>query len=133
MCHNNFDLDKHDLFLSIYEFVSIDLNVNQLIIDEYNYNINNLKVIIKQDIIYLNSNQKIAFNALCQAITSSERGVFFLEIFDDIDKTFLINLMLAKIQFENHIALSTIFFDIVTILLNSDIIAHSHFKISIDI
>ena len=88
---------------------------------------------MKRDIIYLNVNQRAAFDVLCQAITSDEKDFFFLEDFDDIDKIFLINLMLVKIHFENCIALSIIFSGIVTTLLNDDIITHSRFKISIDI
>ena len=59
--------------------------------------------------------------------------MFFLDKFDDIEKTFLINLILAKIQFDERIALTIIFSNIAVILLNEDIITHSRFKIFIDI
>ena len=59
--------------------------------------------------------------------------MFFLDEFDDIKKTFLINLILAKIQFDKEIALTITSFDITTTLLNEDIITHSRFKIFIDI
>ena len=117
----------------MYEFVSIIFNANRLILDEYTYNINNLRDIVKWDCVYLNTDQRIAFDALCQAIISDEENVFFLKDFDNIDKIFLINLMLMKIHFENCIALSIIFSGIVITLLNDNIIIHSHFKISIDI
>ena len=59
--------------------------------------------------------------------------MFFLEEFDDINKIFLINLMLMKIQLNEDIALIITFFDIIIILLNKSMIIHSRFKISIDI
>ena len=59
--------------------------------------------------------------------------MFFLDEFDDIEKTFLINLMLMKIQSDEEIALTTAFSDIAAILLNEGTTAHSRFKISIDI
>ena len=59
--------------------------------------------------------------------------MFFLDEFDDIKKTFLINLMLTKIQSDEDIALTIIFSDNTTILLDGDMITHSQFKIFIDI
>ena len=59
--------------------------------------------------------------------------MFFLEEFDDIEKIFLINLILTKIQFDEEIALTITFSDITAILLNESMTTHSQFKISIDI
>ena len=94
---NNFDFDKYDFFIFIYNFIFIILNVNQLIFNEYIYNIDNLRDIIKWDYIYFNIDQKITFDILCQVIISSEKDMFFLDEFDNIEKIFLINLMLMKI------------------------------------
>ena len=68
-----------------------------MIFDECIYNIDNLWDIVKWNYVYLNINQKIIFDVLYQAIVSNERDIFFLDEFDDIEKTFLINLILAKI------------------------------------
>ena len=59
--------------------------------------------------------------------------MFFLDEFDDIEKTFLINLILMKIQLNEDIILIIAFSDIIAILLNEDMMTHSRFKISIDI
>ena len=59
--------------------------------------------------------------------------MFFLDEFDDTEKTFLINLILTKIQLNEDITLIITFFDIIVILLNEDMMIHSRFKISIDI
>ena len=82
--------------------------------------------------MYLNVDQRIIFDAFSQVITSDEEDIFFLDKFDDIEKTFLINLILAKIQFDEEIALTIIFSDIATTLLNENT-THSRFKIFIDI
>ena len=73
------------------------------------------------------------FDTLYQAITFDKEDMFFLNKFDDINKIFLINLILIKIQFNENITLIIIFFDIIIILLNENIIIHSQFKIFIDI
>ena len=59
--------------------------------------------------------------------------MFFLDEFDNIEKIFLINLILTKIQFDKEIILIIISSDIIIILLNKDIIIDFRFKIFIDI
>ena len=49
-----------------------------------------------------NADQRIAFDILYQAITSSEKDMFFLDEFNDIEKIFLINLILIKIQLQRR-------------------------------
>ena len=117
----------------MHEFTFVFLNINQLIFNEYIYNINNLRDIIKWNYIYLNIDQRIVFNTLYQAIISSEKDIFFFDEFDDIEKIFLINLMLIKIWLNEDIILIIAFFDIVIILLNENMMIHSQFKISINI
>ncbi len=92
-----------------------------------------MRDIVERDSARLNADQKIAFNALCQAVTSGEGGVFFLEGFGDTDKTFLINLVLAKLRSDKGIALATASSGIAATLLDGDTTAHSLFKILIDI
>ena len=59
--------------------------------------------------------------------------MFFLDEFDDTGKTFLINLMLIKIQSDEEIALTIAFSGIAAILLDEDTTTHSQFKLLIDI
>ena len=59
--------------------------------------------------------------------------MFFLDKFDDIEKTFLTNLILAKIRSNEGIALTIASSGIAATLLNEGTMAHSRFKISIDI
>ena len=116
-----------------HEFVPIDLNTNRLIADEHNYNIDSLKAMVERATMCLNADQRAAFDALCRVVTSGEGGVFFLEGFGSTGKTFLINLVLAKVRSEGHIALSTASSGIAATLLDGGTTAHSRFKIPIDI
>ena len=104
-----------------------------MILDECTYNVDNLRDIVEWDYTCLNADQRVAFDALYQAVASSERDMFFLDEFDDIEKIFLINLILMKIQSDEDIALTTTFSDITATLLNESTTTHSRFKISIDI
>jgi len=133
LLRNNSDLDKHDLPLPTHEFASIDLNTNRLILGEHNYNVDVLRDTVQSGYTRLNADQKVAFDTLYQAVTSGEGGVFFLEGFGGTGKTFLINLVLAKIRSEGRIALSTASSGIAATLLDGGTTAHSRFKIPIDI
>ena len=77
--------------------------------------------------------ERVVFDTIYQAITSGEGDVFFLDEFGDTGKTFLINLILAKIRSDGDIALTTTSSDIAATLLDRDTTAHSRFKIPIDI
>ena len=58
-----------------------------MIFDECIYNIDNLRDIVERDYACFNIDQKIIFDVLCQAVVSSEENMFFLDGFDDIEKT----------------------------------------------
>ena len=94
---------------------------------------NDLRESVERDMATLNADQKVAFDALCGAVTSGAGGVFFLDGFGGTGKTFLINLVLAKIRSEGGIALSAASSGIAATLLDGGTTAHSRFKIPIDI
>ena len=104
-----------------------------MILDERSYNVEILRDTVQSGYARLNADQKVAFDTLCQAVTSGEGGVFFLEGFGGTGKTFLINLMLAKVRSDGNIALATASSGIAVTLLDGGTTAHSRFKIPIDI
>ena len=81
----------------------------------------------------LNTNQRVSFDSLCQAVASGEGGVFFLEGFGGTGKTFLINLVLVRLHSGGCIALATASSGIAERLLDGGTTAYSQFKIPIDI
>ena len=116
-----------------HEFVPVILNANRFILDEHGYNVDILRDTVQRDSMCLNVDQRIAFDTLCQAVTSQEGGMFFLEGFGGTGKTFLINLILAKIRSDGGIALATASNGIAATLLDGGTTAHFRFKIPIDI
>ena len=101
--------------------------------DERNYNVDVLRDTVQLGYVRLNADQKVAFDTLYQEVTSGEGGVFFLEGFGGTGKTFLINLVLAKVHLDGQIALATASSGIAITLLDGGTTAHSWFKIPIDI
>ena len=107
-------------------------NANRLILDERRYNVDVLRESVQRCLASLNTDQRTAFDALCEAVASGAGGVFFLEGFGGTGKTFLVNLVLAKIRADGGIALSTASSGIAATLLDGGTTAHSRFKIPID-
>ena len=102
-------------------------------LDERNYNVDIMRDTVWLGYARLNADQKVAFDTLYQAVTSGAGGVFFLEGFGGTGKTFVINLVLAKVRSEGRIALATASSGIAATLLDGGTTAHSRFKIPIDI
>jgi len=102
-------------------------------LDERNYNVDIMRDTVRLGYARLNADQKVAFDTLYQAVTSDDGGVFFLEGFGGTGKTFLINLVLAKVHLDGRIALATASSGIAMTLLDGGTRAHSRFKIPIDI
>ena len=78
---NNSNLDQHELPSPAYDFITIPLNANRLILDERRYDVDVLRESLQRDLASLNADQRRAFDALCEAVTSGAGGVFFLEGF----------------------------------------------------
>ena len=102
------------------------LNANQLILDERRYNVDVLRESVERDLARLNADQRVAFDALCEAVISGAGGVFFLQGFGGTGKTFSINLVLAKIRADGGIALSTASSEIAATLLEGGTTAQYH-------
>ena len=81
----------------------------------------------------MNAEQRSAYDEICGAVEAGNGGLFFLDGFGRTGKTFLINLTLAKVRSEGHIALAVASSGIAATLLDGGMTAHSHFKIPIDI
>jgi len=69
----------------------------------------------------------------CSMIDRNEGGVIFLDAPGGTSKTFLINLILAKIRSEDKIALATASSGIAAMLLTEGRTLHSTFKIPLDL
>jgi len=89
--------------------------------------------LVVRDSAKLNIDQQIVYEHICQAVADGEEGLFFFDGFGGTEKTFVINLILAKIRLERHIALAVASSRIAATLLDGGTTAHSRFKIPIEI
>ena len=80
----------------------------------------------------LTSDQQEVYDCFC-SINSDEGGILFLDALGGIGKTFLINLILAKLWSEGKIALATASSGIAATLLTGGRTLHSTFKVPLDL
>jgi hypothetical protein len=130
---NNSDLDVFQLPLPQHEFAPVLTHEWRLLHEQRNFDIPLLRETVLHDSARLNPDQLHAYTILCDAVNAEQGGIFFLDEFGGTGKTFVINLTLAKIRSEGHIALAVASSGIVATLLDGRTTAHSRFKIPIDI
>ncbi|CAI9303740.1 unnamed protein product [Lactuca saligna] len=81
----------------------------------------------------LNKKQKLAFDTIIGKVESNNGGAFFIDGPGGTGKTFLYRALLANIRLKAHIALATATSGIAASLLPGGRIAHSRFKIPLDL
>ncbi|KAL6219754.1 hypothetical protein ACLB2K_007513 [Fragaria x ananassa] len=81
----------------------------------------------------LNNDQMIAFNTILDAVMRKETALFFVDGPGGTGKTYLYRALLAKLRSMNHIVLATASSGIATTILPGGRIAHSRFKIPLDV
>ncbi|KAL7186238.1 hypothetical protein ACSBR2_028060 [Camellia fascicularis] len=86
-----------------------------------------------QSISLLSSEQKVAFDKILNRDFSGNQGCFFIDGPGATGKTFLYKALLAAIRSNNYIALATATSRVAASILPRGCIAHSRFKIPIDV
>ncbi|XP_045456894.1 uncharacterized protein LOC123666920 [Melitaea cinxia] len=86
-----------------------------------------------QDEHRLNPEQKIVYDQILSSVNSNEGKMFFLDAPGGTGKTFIINLLLAKVRSDRKIALAVASFGIAATLLKGGRTAHSTFKLPLKI
>ncbi|KAI5390621.1 hypothetical protein KIW84_075788 [Lathyrus oleraceus] len=86
-----------------------------------------------ESIAKLNNDQMIAFNNIMNVIVQKHSGVFFVDGPGGTGKTFLYRTLMARLRSRGEIVLATASSGIAATLLPDGRIAHSRFKIPIDI
>ncbi|XP_045456077.1 uncharacterized protein LOC123665891 [Melitaea cinxia] len=86
-----------------------------------------------QDEHRLNPEQKIVYDQILSSVNSNEGKMFFLDAPGGTGKTFIINLLLAKVRFDRKIALAVASSGIAATLLKGGRTAHSTFKLPLKI
>src|SRR6266542_4143082 len=97
--------------------------------EELNYNTDELKSILTKENL-LNSDQKIIYHTIIKALNDEiDQKVFFVDSSGGYGKTFLFNMILAKVRLDGKIAIAVASSEIAALLLNDRRTAHSRFKI----
>jgi len=103
---SNSILEAHHLPLPQHEFEPVMDGENRLIQDERNYDVNVLREVVDRDVRRLLGEQRHVYDTLCNAVENGQGGIFFLDGFGGTGKTFVINLILAKLRSERKIAIA---------------------------
>ncbi|GFS73153.1 ATP-dependent DNA helicase [Trichonephila clavipes] len=107
--------------------MSIDL------IKELSYNIALLDTQVSETEPCLLPEQKDIYNKILQRVELGEGGRFFLDAPGGTGKTFLLNLLLAKIRKDRNVALAAASSGIAVTLLSGGRTAHSVFKLPLNL
>ena len=100
---------------------------------EIDYDQGEQQAYIERNVPMLTTDQREVYNCFCSMIDSDEGGMLFLDAPGGTGKTFLINLILAKLRSEGKIALATASSGIAATLLTRGRTLHSTFKIPLDL
>lgn len=107
--------------------------VNREILRETSYDTNEMQNIVSTNLPHLVDDQRLAFNAIIDAIDSKRGGLFFLDAPGGTGKTFLINMILAYVRQKGEVMLAVASSGIAATLLNGGRTSHSAFKLPLDL
>lgn len=100
---------------------------------EVNYDANTLSVFCEENEGRLTDDQRRAFQSVMQSVNQSQGRLFFLDAPGGTGKTFVTNLLLAKVRQSGRIALAVASSGIAATLLEGGRTAHSAFKLPLDL
>src|SRR5258705_12774183 len=108
------------------------VNTTREILQELSYNSDKMLQYVVQHESLLNEDQQVVYQEVLQHLYNNEFGVIFIDATGGTEKTFLINLLLARIR-ENKIALAVASSGIAATLITGGRTAHSTLEIPIDL
>ena len=113
--------------------VFVSNSTNRELLRETNYCVDTLNTYIADNEPLLIPDQKHAYDTILHRIVSRSGGFLFLDAPGGTGKTFLINLLLAKVRSQRKIALAVAYSGIAATLLNGGRTAHSTFKLPLNL
>jgi hypothetical protein len=105
--------------------------VNPQLAAELNYDRDVLHGYIEQSLPRLHICQKIIVTAMFNAIAQGEGALLFLDSPSGSGKTFIYNVLLASVRWDEHVAIGVTSSGIAVFLLEGGWTSHSFFKIPI--
>jgi len=100
---------------------------------EINYDRGEQQAYVAHNAALLTIDQRDVYDSFCTMVDRNQGGLMFLDAPGGTGKTFLINLILARIRSEGKIALATASSGIAATLLTGGRTLHSTFKIPLDL
>ncbi|KAL8624599.1 hypothetical protein ACOMHN_045134 [Nucella lapillus] len=108
-------------------------HIGRHMLRETSYSQNELDMFVSTNEPLLVPDQENAFHAVMDAIQEGNGGFFFLDAPGGTGKTFLINLLLAKVRKQGEIAIAVASSGIAATLLTGGRTAHSTFKLPMNL
>lgn len=127
MRRNGSSLENFDSMPKIRMSSKQDFNV--LIADERNYNREDLRATLENDIPKMTDEQRTCYDEIMNAVVEDKGGMFFLSGFGGTGKTFIWRLLSAAIRSRGDIVLNVASSGIASLLLPGGRTAHSRFGI----
>ena len=100
---------------------------------EINYDQGEQQAYVDHNAALLTADQREVYDCFCSMVDRNEGGLLFLDAPGGTGKTFLVNLILARIRSEGKIALATASSGIAATPLTGGRTLHSTFKIPLDL
>jgi hypothetical protein len=126
-------LQDFGLPLPTHNFEDLDHGISRVIAEEKSFDRRHLDEMWRGCLNASNQDQRAAFDAVIAAYEADQGGVFFIDGPGGTGKTFLENMILARVRSAGDIALAVASSGIAAILLQGGRTAHSRFKIPINI
>ncbi|CAF4893437.1 unnamed protein product [Pieris macdunnoughi] len=99
----------------------------------HHYDTNDLTAFVNENLPKLVPDQKHAFETIVDSVNNDKRKIFFLDAPGGTGKTFLTNLILAKVRESGKIAIAVASLEIAETLLRGGKTAHSTFKLPLSV
>ena len=106
-----------------------DVSGNALLTRESTYNEEILATFVAEREPTWTDDQRVAYEGICSRLESGEGGILFLDAPGGTGKTYLINLLLAKVRSRSQVALAVASSGIAATLLEGGRTAHSMFAL----
>ncbi|XP_053595501.1 uncharacterized protein LOC128667822 [Microplitis demolitor] len=106
--------------------------INQQYLNELAYDTDKLTKEVIKSVPILNKEQKEAYESILNSVVSDSGRLFFLDAPGGTGKTFLINLLLAKMRSRKSIAIAVASSGIAATLIDGGKTAHSTFKLPLE-
>ena len=112
---------------------STELSMARELLQELSYDQEDMAMIVTERESNLTDDQQAAYDQILQIIDSNNGKLMFLDAPGGTGKTYLINLLLAKLRSSNNIALAVASSGIAATLLKGGRTAHSAFKLPLNL